>query len=97
METNQQMWYWNSLIKGFHFVVLLTGGSGIRDTQCGFKMCTWAAARKLFTNICLKRNLNADIDVLKAAMRGIHIQQCKGEDGGATSDWYSTNSQWSSW
>ncbi|KAF9588107.1 hypothetical protein IFM89_007583 [Coptis chinensis] len=61
METNQ-MWYWNSLMKGFHFVVLLTGGSGIHDTQIivyftvrGFKMCTWAAARKLFTNIRLKR------------------------------------------
>ncbi|KAF9605810.1 hypothetical protein IFM89_018537 [Coptis chinensis] len=43
------------------------------------------------------RNLNADIAVLKANTRGIHIQQCKGEDGGATSDWYSTYSQWLSW
>ncbi|KAF9617221.1 hypothetical protein IFM89_035103 [Coptis chinensis] len=47
-------WYRNFLMKGFHFVVLLTGGSGIRDTQCGFKMFTRAAARKLFTNIHLK-------------------------------------------
>ncbi|KAF2296062.1 hypothetical protein GH714_035922 [Hevea brasiliensis] len=36
-------------------VVLLTAGPGIRDTQCGFKMFTRAAARKLFTNIRLKR------------------------------------------
>ncbi|KAJ8620758.1 hypothetical protein MRB53_029287 [Persea americana] len=45
----------NFLMKGFHLVVLLTAGPGIRDTQCGFKMFTRAAARKLFTNIRLKR------------------------------------------
>ncbi|XP_065871384.1 uncharacterized protein [Euphorbia lathyris] len=48
-------WHRNVLMKGFHFVVLLTCGPGIRDTQCGFKMFTRAAARKLFTNIRLKR------------------------------------------
>ncbi|KAL5707178.1 dolichyl-phosphate beta-glucosyltransferase [Ranunculus cassubicifolius] len=48
-------WYRNFLMKGFHLVVLLTAGSGIRDTQCGFKMFTRAAARRLFTNIRLKR------------------------------------------
>ncbi|XP_026447984.1 dolichyl-phosphate beta-glucosyltransferase-like [Papaver somniferum] len=48
-------WYRNFLMKGFHIVVLLSAGSGIRDTQCGFKMFTRAAARKLFTNVRLKR------------------------------------------
>ncbi|GLT73657.1 hypothetical protein SLA2020_454990 [Shorea laevis] len=48
-------WYRNFLMKGFHLVVLLTAGPGVRDTQCGFKMFTRAAARKLFTNIRLKR------------------------------------------
>ncbi|KAM7272120.1 hypothetical protein ACFE04_031334 [Oxalis oulophora] len=48
-------WYRNFLMKGFHLVVLLTAGPGIRDTQCGFKMFTRAAARRLFTNIRLKR------------------------------------------
>ncbi|KAK3016738.1 hypothetical protein RJ639_006716, partial [Escallonia herrerae] len=48
-------WYRNFLMKGFHIVVLLAAGRGIRDTQCGFKMFTRAAARKLFTNIRLKR------------------------------------------
>ncbi|KAG9445129.1 hypothetical protein H6P81_016469 [Aristolochia fimbriata] len=48
-------WYRNFLMKGFHLVVLLTAGPGIRDTQCGFKMFTRAAARKLFTNVRLKR------------------------------------------
>ncbi|KAA0050306.1 dolichyl-phosphate beta-glucosyltransferase-like [Cucumis melo var. makuwa] len=47
--------YRNFLMKGFHLVVLLTAGPGIRDTQCGFKMFTRSAARKLFTNIRLKR------------------------------------------
>ncbi|KAM1780088.1 hypothetical protein ACFX11_041474 [Malus domestica] len=48
-------WYRNFLMKGFHLVVLLAAGPGIRDTQCGFKMFTRAAARKLFTNIRLNR------------------------------------------
>ncbi|KAK8956214.1 hypothetical protein KSP40_PGU012805 [Platanthera guangdongensis] len=48
-------WYRNFLMKGFHLVVLFAAGPGIRDTQCGFKMFTRAAARKLFTNIRLKR------------------------------------------
>ncbi|XP_004307516.1 PREDICTED: dolichyl-phosphate beta-glucosyltransferase [Fragaria vesca subsp. vesca] len=48
-------WYRNFLMKGFHLVVLLAAGPGIRDTQCGFKMFTRSAARKLFTNIRLKR------------------------------------------
>ncbi|KAL6523811.1 hypothetical protein OROHE_016349 [Orobanche hederae] len=47
-------WYRNFLMKGFHLVVLLAAGSGIRDTQCGFKMFTRSAARKLFMNIRLK-------------------------------------------
>ncbi|XP_042455804.1 dolichyl-phosphate beta-glucosyltransferase-like [Zingiber officinale] len=48
-------WYRNFLMKGFHLVVLLTAGPGIRDTQCGFKMFTRAAGRRLFTNMRLKR------------------------------------------
>ncbi|BAT83032.1 hypothetical protein VIGAN_04012700 [Vigna angularis var. angularis] len=48
-------WYRNFLMKGFHLVVLLASGPGIRDTQCGFKMFTRAAARKLFSNVRLKR------------------------------------------
>ncbi|XP_062092677.1 uncharacterized protein LOC133798420 [Humulus lupulus] len=48
-------WYRNFLMKGFHLVVLLSAGPGIRDTQCGFKMFTRSAARKLFSNIRLRR------------------------------------------
>ncbi|KAF3558058.1 hypothetical protein F2Q69_00010873 [Brassica cretica] len=42
-------------VLGFWMYLLLAAGSGIRDTQCGFKMLTRAAARRLFTNIHLKR------------------------------------------
>ncbi|KAK1312452.1 hypothetical protein QJS10_CPA07g00202 [Acorus calamus] len=52
---SERKWYRNFLMKGFHLVVLLAAGPGIRDTQCGFKMFTRAAARKLFTNVRLKR------------------------------------------
>ncbi|KAL2329563.1 hypothetical protein Fmac_017144 [Flemingia macrophylla] len=48
-------WYRNFLMKGFHLVVLMAAGPGIRDTQCGFKMFTRAGARKLFSNVRLKR------------------------------------------
>ncbi|KAL9230132.1 hypothetical protein vseg_005521 [Gypsophila vaccaria] len=48
-------WHRNFLMKGFHLVVLLAAGPGIRDTQCGFKMFTRAAAQKLFRNVRLKR------------------------------------------
>ncbi|XWS56574.1 hypothetical protein CRYUN_Cryun09bG0096900 [Craigia yunnanensis] len=48
-------WYRNFLMKGFHLVVLLTAGPGIHDTQCGFKMFTRSAARKLFANIHSKK------------------------------------------
>ncbi|KAM6598894.1 hypothetical protein CsatA_018503 [Cannabis sativa] len=48
-------WYRNFLMKGFHLVVLLSAGPGIRDTQCGFKMFTRSSARKLFSNIRLRR------------------------------------------
>lgn len=48
-------WYRNFLMKSFHVCVLLVSGSGVRDTQCGFKMFTRAAARNLFINMRLKR------------------------------------------
>ncbi|XP_057815905.2 uncharacterized protein LOC131029437 isoform X1 [Cryptomeria japonica] len=48
-------WYRNILMKGFHLCVLLVAGAGVKDTQCGFKMFTRAAARRLFINMRLKR------------------------------------------
>lgn len=52
LETRK--WYRYFLKKSFDPVVFLVAGPEIRDTQCGFKMFTRAAARKLFTNIRLK-------------------------------------------
>lgn len=48
-------WYRNLLMKGFHLFVCMVAGGGIRDTQCGFKMFTRAAAQKLFQNMRLTR------------------------------------------
>eukprot|EP01018_Ginkgo_biloba_P033018 Gb_27737 [translate_table: standard] len=48
-------WYRNFLMRGFHLCVLLVAGSGVQDTQCGFKMFTRAAARQIFINMRLKR------------------------------------------
>lgn len=48
-------WYRNILMLGFHFCVLLVAGTGIRDTQCGFKMFSRAAVRQLVLNQRLNR------------------------------------------
>lgn len=32
-------WCRNLLMHGFHFLVLLVAGPGVKDTQCGFKVC----------------------------------------------------------
>lgn len=33
-------WGRNLLMHGFHFLVLLVAGPGVKDTQCGFKVCS---------------------------------------------------------
>lgn len=43
------------LMKGFHFLVWFLLVRGVRDTQCGFKLMTRSAARKLFTNLHINR------------------------------------------
>lgn len=40
---------------GFHLLVWLFTVRTVRDTQCGFKMFTRAAAVKLFTNMHIER------------------------------------------
>lgn len=64
-------WYRNFLMKGFHFCVLLVAGGGVRDTQCGFKMFTRAAAQNLFVNLRLKRWC-FDVELLYLCKR-LHI------------------------
>lgn len=44
------------LMWGFHvYMTAMVGGSGIRDTQCGFKLFTRPAARKLFDILHIER------------------------------------------
>ncbi|GJP33188.1 hypothetical protein CLOM_g17747 [Closterium sp. NIES-68] len=66
-------WYRNVLMYGFYFAVLLaTGGTGVRDTQCGFKMFTRSAARKLFRNQRLNR-WTFDVELLYLCKK-LHIR-----------------------
>jgi len=43
------------LMHGFHFLVWLFAVREIRDTQCGFKLLTRAAALKCFSNLHIER------------------------------------------
>lgn len=46
----------NILMWGFHFLVSFVGGiTGIKDTQCGFKLFTRDAAKILFSNLHVER------------------------------------------
>ena len=40
---------------GFHFLVYVLCVRGVRDTQCGFKMCTRAAVERTFSNLHIER------------------------------------------
>jgi len=40
---------------GFHFLVWIFAVRGIRDTQCGFKLLTRSAARKVFNIMHVER------------------------------------------
>ncbi|KAL4439689.1 hypothetical protein ABPG75_002690 [Micractinium tetrahymenae] len=45
----------NFLMHGFHMLVMVVVGNQIRDTQCGFKLFTRAAAQQLYSNQRLQR------------------------------------------
>ncbi|KAK9828116.1 hypothetical protein WJX81_006294 [Elliptochloris bilobata] len=53
--TAKRSWYRNLLMRGFHLLVVLVAGSGVKDTQCGFKLFTRAAARRLYPSQRLQR------------------------------------------
>jgi dolichyl-phosphate beta-glucosyltransferase len=58
---------------GFHFLTVLSGVSGIRDTQCGFKLFSREAARWLFSNQHIQRwCFDAEILVI-GRRRGMQI------------------------
>lgn len=45
----------NFLMHGFHVLVMMVVGNQIRDTQCGFKLFSRAAAQQLYSNQRLQR------------------------------------------
>uniref|UniRef100_A0A0G4F2L9 dolichyl-phosphate beta-glucosyltransferase n=1 Tax=Chromera velia CCMP2878 TaxID=1169474 RepID=A0A0G4F2L9_9ALVE len=47
----QRKWYRTILMWGFHGLVRLMVGGSVKDTQCGFKLFTRAAARCLFASV----------------------------------------------
>jgi dolichyl-phosphate beta-glucosyltransferase len=55
---------------GFHFLTVLSGVRGIRDTQCGFKLFSREAAKWLFQNQHIQRwCFDAELLVIGARMR----------------------------
>ena len=52
---SKRAWYRNILMYGFHFLVSSLCVRDIRDTQCGFKLFSRDAARRLFTVQHLRR------------------------------------------
>jgi dolichyl-phosphate beta-glucosyltransferase len=62
----KRTWVRNIMMRGFHALVTLVVGSEIRDTQCGFKLFTRAAARLLFPNQRLQR-WAFDVELVKLA------------------------------
>ncbi|CEM26614.1 unnamed protein product [Vitrella brassicaformis CCMP3155] len=68
-------WYRNVLMYGFHVFVTLLVGSNVKDTQCGFKLFTRAAARDIFASLNVTR-WAFDIEVLVIAQRlGLRVAE----------------------
>lgn len=51
----KRAWYRNVLMFGFHLVVKALIGAGIQDTQCGFKLFSRTAAKRIFASLHLCR------------------------------------------
>eukprot|EP00753_Platysulcus_tardus_P000369 PLAT10378.1.p2 GENE.PLAT10378.1~~PLAT10378.1.p2 ORF type:complete len:315 (-),score=164.67 PLAT10378.1:95-1039(-) len=64
----ERAWYRNILMYGFHMLVTLATASDIQDTQCGFKLFTRAAARRIFPNQHVMR-WAFDVELLYLASR----------------------------
>ncbi|KAI8869963.1 hypothetical protein GQ42DRAFT_163068 [Ramicandelaber brevisporus] len=56
------------LMKTFHLIVYILGVRDIKDTQCGFKLFTRAAARTIFPNMHVERFI-FDIEILIIAKK----------------------------
>ena len=65
----------NFLMHGFHLLCMLVVGPRIRDTQCGFKAFTRAAARQIFPGQRLQR-WSFDLEVIYLAQRaGVPVRE----------------------
>jgi len=62
----KRKWYRNILMYGFHFLVAVLCVKNVRDTQCGFKLFSRAAAQMLFYNQHLRR-WSFDVELLYLA------------------------------
>lgn len=69
-STAKRKWYRVVLMQGFHLLVsmVIGGGSGIKDTQCGFKLFTREAAMRVFPNQHIER-WAFDVELLFLACR----------------------------
>ena len=70
-----QPWYRESMGRLFNVLVRLLALPGLRDTQCGFKLFTAAAAESAFGPACLD-GFSFDVEVLYIARRrGLRIAE----------------------
>lgn len=68
-STAKRKWYRVVLMQGFHLLVsMVIGGGGIKDTQCGFKLFTREAAKRVFPNQHIER-WAFDVELLFLATR----------------------------
>jgi len=71
----ERKWYRNILMQGFHLIVTILCVSGIKDTQCGFKLFTRNTTRLLFPNLHVER-WAFDVELLyMARMNKIDVKE----------------------
>lgn len=64
----ERRWYRHLIGRSFHALVRLFGVRGIRDTQCGFKLFSAAAAHDLFARARMN-GFSFDVEILLLAQR----------------------------
>ena len=70
-----QPWYRQTMGRTFNLIIRMIGVSGVRDTQCGFKLLDGEAARKLFSEMRVD-GFAFDVELLLLARRhGLRIAE----------------------
>jgi dolichyl-phosphate beta-glucosyltransferase len=71
----KRKWYRNVLTHGFHLLVALAIGGAVKDTQCGFKLFSRAAGKRLFRSLHVTR-WAFDVELFfMAARMGIEVRE----------------------